>query len=63
MIKKQIILRVIFVLMAIIAIASVIAYFVLVKDREWTAFFAACCGGVLIVNLIIMAIFVQKNFK
>jgi len=61
--KKQIILRIIFVLMAIIAIASVITYFVLVKDREWTAFFAACCGGVLIVNLIIMAIFVQRNFK
>ena len=63
MIKKRTILRVIFVLMAIIALASVIAYFVLVKDREWTAFFAACCGGVLIVNLIIMAIFIQKNFK
>ena len=61
--KKQIILRVIFVLMAIIALASVISYFVLVKDKEWTAFFAACCGGVLIVNLIIMAIFVQRNFK
>ena len=61
--KKQIILRTIFVLIAIIAMASIIAYFILVRDREWTAFFAACCGGVLIVNLIIMAIFVQKNFK
>ena len=63
MIKKQLILRVIFVLMAIIAIASTIAYFVNVKEKEWTAFYWACCGGVLIVNLIIMAIFVQKNLK
>jgi hypothetical protein len=63
MIKKRTVLRVIYVLIAIIAIASVVSYFVLVKDREWTAFFAACCGGVLIVNLIIMGIFVGKNFK
>jgi len=63
MIKKQTVLRVIYVLIAIIAIASVISYFVLVKDREWTAFFVACCGGLAIVNLIIMAIFVRKNFK
>jgi hypothetical protein len=61
--KKQIILRVIFILMAIIAVASVVAYFILVRDREWTAFFVACSGGVMIVNLIIMAIFIQKNFK
>jgi hypothetical protein len=49
--------------MAIIAIASVIAYFILVKDKEWMAFYLACCGGVLIVNLIIVAIFVRKNLK
>ena len=61
--KKQIILRIIFVLMAIIAIASAIAYFVLVRDMEWKAFYWACCGGLMIVNLIIIAIFVQKNFK
>jgi len=63
MIKKQIIQRIIYVLIAIIVIASVISYFVLVKDREWMAFFVVCCGGVLIVNLIIMVIFVQKNLK
>jgi len=62
-IKKQIVLRVMYVLIAIIVIASVIAYFVLVKDREWAAFFVACCGGLLVVNLIIIIIFVQKNFK
>jgi len=61
--KRQIILRVIYVLMAIIAIATVIAYFVLVRDREWLAFYVACCGGLLIVNLIIIALFVRKNIK
>jgi hypothetical protein len=49
--------------MALIAIASAIAYFVIVQDREWLAFYVACCGGVLIVNLIILAVFVYKNFK
>ena len=63
MIKRRTALRVIYVLIAIIVIASVIAYFVLVKDREWTAFFVAFCGGLSIVNLIIVIIFVRKNFK
>jgi len=60
---KKIILRVIYILTAIISIASVIAYFLLVKEREWTAFYVACCGGVLVVNLIVMAFLVRKNFK
>jgi len=61
--KKQIILRIIYVLMAIIAIASVIAYFVIARNREWLAFYVACCGGLLIVNLIIITVFVRKNLK
>ena len=63
MIKKQSILRVIYVLMAVIAFVSVISFFLLVKDREWLAFYVACCGCVLIVNLIIIILFVRKNFK
>ena len=61
--KKQIILRIIYVLIASIAIASLIAYFVLVRDREWLAFYVACCGGLLIVNLFIIIVFVRKNVK
>jgi len=60
---KKIILRVIYVLIAFITIASAITYFVLVNDREWMAFYVACCGGVLVINLIIIAFFVRKNFK
>lgn len=63
MIKRQSILRVIYVLMAIIAAASILFYFIIVKDREWLACYIACCGGVLIVNLIFVIIFVRKNFK
>ena len=64
MIKKQPALRFLYVLMAVIAIASVIAYFILQKDRgEWLAFYVACCGGLAIVNLIIIILFVRKNFK
>ena len=61
--KKQIILRVIYILIAFIALASIIIYFVLARDREWLAFYVACCGGLLIVNLIIVTVFVRKNFK
>jgi hypothetical protein len=60
---KRIILRVIYVLISIIAIASIIAYFILVKDREWMAFYIACCGGVLVINLVVIAFLVRKNFK
>jgi len=60
---KHTILRVIYVLMALIAVASIIAYFILVKDREWMAFFVACCGGLMIINLIILVFFLRKNFK
>jgi hypothetical protein len=63
MIKKRTILRVIYVLIAVMAIATVIAYFVLVKDREWLAFYVVCCGGLMIVNLIILIFFVRKNLR
>ena len=71
MIKKQSILRVIYILMALIAIASVIAYFVLVREnveitdeqKEWLAIYITFIGGVLIVNLLFIGIFVHKNLK
>ena len=33
------------------------------KEKEWMAFYVVCCGGVLIVNLILMMIFVAKNIR
>ena len=61
--KKRTILRILYVLVAIIAISSVISYVILMKEKEWMAFYLACCGGVLILNLIMIIIFVNKNLK
>jgi hypothetical protein len=61
--KRTIIQRIILVLMALIAIAACVLYFVLEAEKPWMAFFVACCGGMLVVNLIIMLIFVRRNIK
>lgn len=45
----------------IIAIGSMIMYFVLKPEKPWMAFYVACCGGILIVNLILSMIFIKKN--
>lgn len=60
--KRKIILRILLIMIILIAIGSTIAYFILRPEKEWTAFYVACCGGVLIVNLILSMIFVRKNF-
>ena len=51
------------VLIVLIGLASAVAYFVLRPEKEWMAFYVVCCGGVLIVNLILMMIFVAKNIR
>jgi len=61
--KKQTILRILYILTAVIAVSSVISYLILMKEKEWMAFYLACCGGVLILNLIMIIIFVNKNMK
>ncbi|MDR1332393.1 MAG: hypothetical protein LBK07_09870 [Tannerella sp.] len=55
--------RIILVLMALIAVAAGVLYFIFEAERPWIAFYVACCGGVLVVNLIIMLIFVRRNIK
>jgi hypothetical protein len=61
--KRAIIQRILFGLIALIASSGTIFYFVLERDKPWTAFYVACCCGVLIVNLILILIFVRKNVK
>ncbi|MDR2119452.1 MAG: hypothetical protein LBP64_01075 [Tannerella sp.] len=61
--KKTVIQRIIFTVMALIAVAAGVAWFILRDEKPWLAFYVACGGGVLITNLIIMLIFVRKNFK
>jgi uncharacterized membrane protein len=60
--RKKVI-RVLLAVIALILIATVVTYFIYKGEKEWFAFYVACCGGVLIVNLILSIILVNKNFK
>lgn len=61
--KRKIILRILSALIVLVGVASAVAYFVLRPEKEWTAFYVVCCGGILIVNLILMMIFAAKNIR
>ncbi|MDR2914136.1 MAG: hypothetical protein LBV74_04800 [Tannerella sp.] len=61
--KKKKTVKILLILIAFIIIAAAIAYFKYEPEKPWLAFYIACCGGVLVVNLIISVIFVSKNFK
>jgi hypothetical protein len=61
--KKTIIQRIILIIMILIAIAAGVSYFILEPGKPLMAFYVACCSGVLIINLVIILIFVRKNFK
>jgi hypothetical protein len=45
------------------ALATVVAYFVLKNERPWMAFYIACCGGILVLNLLATTFFIHKNFR
>ncbi|MDR2119145.1 MAG: hypothetical protein LBP25_06395 [Tannerellaceae bacterium] len=61
--KKKTILYILAGLGILTALASVTAYFVLRTERPWMAFYFACCGGVLVFNLLLIALLIHKNFK
>lgn len=61
--KRKKVITVLLIVIVLIIIATVIAYFIYEPEKPWLAFYIACCGGVLVVNLIISVIFVSKNFK
>ncbi|WP_277464740.1 hypothetical protein [Parabacteroides sp. PF5-6] len=61
--RRKTFITVIITLIALIAIASVVSYFVIAPEKPWKAFFVACCGGVLVVNLLLSLFLVMKNFK
>ena len=60
---KRKILLILLIIIALIIIATVIAYFFYKPDKPWLAFYIACCGGVLVLNLLFSVYFVRKNFK
>ncbi|MDR1555588.1 MAG: hypothetical protein LBS88_00980 [Tannerellaceae bacterium] len=61
--KKKITIRVLAGLSVFVALASVVLYFVLRTEKPWMAFYFACCGGILVVNLLIILFLVNRNFK
>lgn len=61
--RRKAFITVIVTLIIIIAIASAVFYFVYAPQKQWTAFFIACGGGVLILNLLFSLFLVMKNFK
>jgi uncharacterized membrane protein len=58
--KRKIIFTVLWIMIILIAIASVISLIVL---PQWKGFFIAGTGGFLILNLFLSMIFIRKNFK
>lgn len=61
--RRKIFMSVIVGLLIVISIATVVFYFILADEKPWMAFYVACCGGVLIVNLLFSLFLVHKNFK
>jgi hypothetical protein len=60
--KKKVI-RVLLAVIALILIVTVVIYLIYREEKDWLAFYITCCGGMLIVNLILSIIFVNKNIK
>jgi hypothetical protein len=50
-------------LMALTVAGCLTAWFAMQRERPWLAFYIACCGGVMLVNLVILLIFVRRNVK
>lgn len=61
--KKKIVLIILVSITALIVIVSVIGYFLLNEEKPWMAFYIACCGGVLTINLLASIFLVNKNMK
>ena len=58
--RKKKVIRILLILIGLIAATAVYFYFTL---PQWKAFYLACCGGVLILNLVFAIFFINRNFK
>ncbi len=58
--KKKRVLTVMWIIIALIAIASIVS---LVIFPQWKGFFLAGSGGFLILNLLLSMFFIHRNFK
>jgi uncharacterized membrane protein AbrB (regulator of aidB expression) len=60
---KRRIIQILLIIIALIIIATCVAYFIYKPEKPWLAFFIACCGGAFVFNLVIAIFFINKNFK
>ena len=58
--KKKKIIRVLYIVIALIALASLYFYFTM---PEWKALFFAGSGILLMLNLVFAVFFIKRNFK
>lgn len=58
--KKKIIINVLWIIIALIVIASVVSLLIF---PQWKGLFLAGSGAFLILNLFLSLFFVKKNFK
>ncbi len=61
--NKKTLIRIVAGLIAVTAIGTTIAYFILRTEKPWMAFYVACCGGVLVFNFLISLFLINKNLK
>ena len=60
MTTKDIILRVLWILIAVIVVASIVCLFILEK---WTGIFVAGCGVFLVLNVLFSIVLIKKNIR
>lgn len=58
--KKKTILKVLWILIAVLAIASIVS---LIVFPQWKGIFFAGSGGFLILNILIAMFFINQNYK
>ncbi|MDR1981188.1 MAG: hypothetical protein LBQ39_06165 [Tannerellaceae bacterium] len=61
--KRKRVTRVLIGLVIITTLATVILYFTLRGEKPWLAFYVACCGGVLVFNILASLFLINKNVK
>ena len=61
--NKKTLKRIIFGLIILVSVATVVFYFILKPEKPWTAFYVACCGGVIVFNFLISLFLINKNLK
>ena len=60
MTTKNIILRVLWILIAVIVVAVIVCLLVF---EQWKGIFLAGCGGFLVLNVLLSIFLIKRNFR